>query len=212
MIGTMQQAFVIGISGGSGSGKSTFVNALNQHGLSEQFTLLRHDSYYLNRQEMPNSVRDSMNWDHPDSLDNQLFVRHLTDLKSGHTIEQPIYDFTTHSRVAETHQAIPRPVILVEGILLLAIPEIRELINLRIYVDTPADLRIVRRAKRDTTDRGRTLESVFEQYESTVRPMHLEFVEPSKIHADLIVPWEQHNHPAIDLIVDCINRRCRKAV
>lgn len=205
----MAAAFVIGIAGGSGSGKSTFVNALYDHGLGDKFTLLRHDSYYLSRHDLSKAERDAINWDHPNSLDNALFVEHVQQLIRGETIQQPEYDFTTHSRKTTSHFAQPRPVVLVEGILLLAIPEIRQLINLRIYVDTPADLRIVRRAKRDTTERGRTLESVFQQYEQTVRPMHLEFVEPSKTHADLIVPWEQHNQPAIELIVDCINRRSR---
>lgn len=192
--------FTIGIAGGSGSGKSTFVQQLLEPALATQIVCLPHDAYYKDRVAMPPGVRDANNWDHPDALDTPLFLQHVDQLKRGEAIERPEYDFARHARKTETHRLAPKPILLLEGILLLAIPEIRQRIDLKIFIDTPADLRILRRVKRDVLERGRSVESIIEQYLLTVRPMHSEYVEPSRRYADLIVPWEWHNAPAVELI------------
>lgn len=190
----------LGIAGGSGSGKSTIVDRILRGPVGEYVSLMPHDAYYLSRSDMPVAVRAAENWDHPDALDNPLFCRHLDELKSGHAIERPVYNFSTHSRSADTVHMEPRPILLVDGILLFSIPEIRRRLDVKIYVDTPADLRIVRRLVRDVHERGRTVESVTDQYQHTVRPMHDQFVEPSKRFADVVLPWEFRNDEAIRLI------------
>jgi uridine kinase len=192
--------FTIGIAGGTGSGKSTFVEKLFTPDLANRMVCLPHDAYYLNRTDMPIGVRDSNNWDHPDALDTKYFLEHVAALQRGEAIERPEYDFALHSRKSQTHRVEPRPILLLEGILLLAIPEVRQRIDLKIFIDTPPDLRILRRVLRDVNERGRSVESIIEQYLSTVRPMHSEYVEPSRRFADLIVPWEWHNAPAVELI------------
>ena len=192
--------FTIGIAGGSGSGKSTFVEKLLTPELSDKIVCLPHDAYYLNRVDMTASVREANNWDHPDALDTALFLKHVAALQQGECIDRPEYDFSTHARKSETHRVEPRPILLLEGILLLAIPEIRQRIDLKIFIDTPSDLRILRRVLRDVNERGRSVENIIDQYLSTVRPMHSEYVEPSRRFADLIVPWEWHNTPAVELI------------
>jgi len=197
----MAETFVIGIAGGSGSGKTTLVERILSSGHRDQISFLPHDHYYFNRDQMPESVRAQNNWDHPDTLDSDLFVQHIDCLLGGQPVERPIYDFASHSRGTQTVVVESRPVLLLEGILLLAVPAIRERIHLRVYVDTPADLRIVRRMLRDIRDRGRTIQSVTDQYQATVRPMHELFVEPSRTHAHLIVPWIFHNDEAIRVLL-----------
>ncbi len=197
----MADTFVIGIAGGSGSGKTTLVEQILSSAHRDRISFLPHDHYYHNRERMPESVRALNNWDHPDTLDNDLFVQHVDRLLAGQRVERPIYDYASHSRSSQTIAVEPRPVLLLEGILLLAVPAIRERLHLRVFVDTPADLRVVRRMLRDIRERGRTIESVAEQYHTTVRPMHEQFVEPSRAHAHLIVPWIFHNDEAIRVLL-----------
>ncbi len=203
----MTGTFVIGIAGGSGSGKTTLVERLLSSDRADLISFLPHDHYYLSRDRMPESVRAQENWDHPEVLDNDLFVQHIDRLLAGQPVERPVYDFATHSPGREVVLVEPRPVLLLEGILLLAVPAIRERIDLRVYVDTPSDLRLVRRMVRDIQDRGRTVASVAEQYQATVRPMHELFVEPSRAHAHLIVPWLFHNQEAVEVLLARIGRK-----
>ena len=177
---------MIGLAGGSGSGKTTIAEALVE--AIDGVTYLRHDDYYRHRPDLTFEERTRVNYDHPDSLETPLLVEHLEMLRSGRTVRRPVYDFTTHLRSAATLEVAPAPVVLVEGILVLADEALRRMLDLKIYVDTDADLRLARRLARDTAERGRTPDSVLTQYLSTVRPMHLEFVEPSKRHADMIIP------------------------
>jgi uridine kinase len=192
--------FVIGVAGGTGSGKTTVANAIVNRVGAERMAFLSHDAYYRDWVDLPKDILDRKNFDHPDSLETELLVRQLRALKQGAAIEAPIYDFKVHRRSSETRRVEPRKVILVDGILIYAEPELRRLFDVKIYVDTDADVRLIRRIKRDIAERGRTLESVVEQYESTVRPMHLEFVEPSKRYADLIVPEGGENTVAMDFL------------
>lgn len=192
--------FTIGIAGGSGSGKTTFVERLMQLDVGAHICHLPHDAYYRNRVDMPEAVATENNWDHPDALDTALYLKHIDTLKTGQPIECPIYDFATHSRTTRTRTIRPQTVLLVEGILLFHVAALRERMDLKVYVETPTDLRILRRVTRDVNERGRTVNSVVEQYQSTVRPMHAIFVEPSKAFADVVVPWESHNPIAVALI------------
>ena len=192
--------FLIGIAGGTGSGKTTVANAIAKRVGEERIAILSHDSYYRDFVDLPKDTLDRQNFDHPDSLESELLVRHIKALKQGMVVETPIYDFRVHRRAAETRRVEPRKVILVDGILIYAEPELRKLFDVRIYVDTDADIRLIRRLKRDMAERGRTVESVVTQYESTVRPMHMEFVEPSKRYADLIVPEGGENTVALDFL------------
>lgn len=192
--------FLIGIAGGTGSGKTTVANAIVKRVGEERIAILSHDSYYRDFVDLPKDILDRQNFDHPDSLESELLVRHLKALKQGMVVETPIYDFKLHRRAAESRRVEPRKVILVDGILIYAEPELRKLFDVKIYVDTDADIRLIRRLKRDIADRGRTVESVVAQYESTVRPMHMEFVEPSKRYADLIVPEGGENMVALDFL------------
>jgi uridine kinase len=196
----MPRALVIGIAGGSGSGKTTLLERLTGGPFGHAITVLPHDAYYLNRADMPPAVRDELNFDHPESLDNDLFVRQLDALAAGHAVEQPVYDFYTHTRTDRTVRIEPRPVLLLDGILLLAVPEIVARLDLRVFVDTPADLRILRRLARDVSERGRTVEGVTQQYIRTVRPMHERYVEPGRATAHLVIPWELHNGPAVEVL------------
>ena len=166
----------------------------------ERIAILSHDSYYRDFVDLPKDILDRQNFDHPDSLESELLVRHLKALKQGMVVETPIYDFKVHRRAAESRRVEPRKVILVDGILIFAEPELRKLFDVRIYVDTDADIRLIRRLKRDIAERGRSVESVVSQYESTVRPMHMEFVEPSKRYADLIIPEGGENTVALDFL------------
>ena len=192
--------FLIGIAGGTGSGKTTVANAIVKRVGEERIAILSHDSYYRDFVDLPKDILDRQNFDHPDSLESELLVRHLKALKQGMVVETPIYDFKVHRRAAESRRVEPRKVILVDGILIYAEPELRKLFDVKIYVDTDADIRLIRRLKRDIAERGRTVESVVTQYESTVRPMHMEFVEPSKRYADLIVPEGGENMVALDFL------------
>ena len=180
------RTIVIGLAGGSGSGKTTIAEALVDAIAGVAY--VRHDDYYRHRPELTFEDRTKVNYDHPDSLETALLVSHLEALRAGQPIERPVYDFTTHLRAERCVVVAPAPVVVVEGILVLADEHLRRLMDLKIYVDTDADLRLARRIERDIGERGRTAESVINQYLTTVRPMHLEFVEPSKRHADMIIP------------------------
>ncbi len=194
---------VIGIAGGSGSGKTTIAErVLNGIG-EDRFVLLEHDAYYRDRPELSPEERAKINYDHPNSLETELLVSHVRALLEGRKIEQPLYDFAVHARRQETVVVEPRRVIMLVGILVLADADLRELMDLKIYVDTDADLRLARRIERDIHDRGRTPESVLDQYLSSVRPMHLQFVEPSKRYADIIIP-EGYNTGAVGTVIGMI--------
>jgi len=192
---------VIGIAGGSGSGKTTVQRKVMERFGPRRIALLDHDAYYRDLAHLPAERRARFNFDHPDALETGLMVEHLDALLEGQSIEKPTYSFETHSRQLETETIEARPVILVEGILVLAEPELRERMDVKLYVDAPDDVRLMRRIERDLHQRGRSVESVLEQYRRTVRPMHLEFVEPSKRHADLIIPRGGRNQVAIDMVL-----------
>jgi uridine kinase len=191
---------IIGIAGGSGSGKTTVANAILKAVGRENIAYLPHDAYYKDLSDLPPIQRKQINFDHPDSLDNDLLIRHIQLLKEHKPIEMPVYDFTTDSRTEQTIQIKPHRVIIVEGILIFADPKLRELFDVRLFVDTDADIRFIRRLERDITERGRTTENVINQYLKTVRPMHLEFVEPSKRYADVIIPEGGLNIVAMDMV------------
>lgn len=189
----------IGVAGGSASGKSTISRAILDQAGQERIAYLLHDSYYKDLVELGHD-RSQINYDHPDSLETSLLVEHILHLKAGKPVEVPIYDFVEDRRLAKTRTVQPQPVILVEGILVLAEPELRKLFDIKIFVDTPPDIRFIRRLSRDVAERGRSMESVIDQYLKTVRPMHNAFVEPSKRYADIIVPQGGYNTVAVDLI------------
>jgi uridine kinase len=195
------ERIVVGVAGGTGSGKTTVSQAILDRVGRDRIAYLQHDSYYRDRSSVPLEERARANFDHPDALESELLAQHLASLKAGQTVEVPVYDFTTHTREARTITVAPRKAILVEGILIFAEPALRELMDIKVFVDTDADIRFIRRLHRDITERGRTVESVIRQYTETVRPMHLEFVEPSKRYADVIVPEGGFNVTAIDMIV-----------
>ena len=192
---------VIGVCGGTGSGKTTVVQVILERVGAERIAYIQHDSYYRDQSHLPLEERARVNYDHPDSLETELLVKHVRQLLAGQAVEVPVYDFTTHTRTKRTHRVEPRRVILVEGILIFAEPALRDLMDVKIYVDTDADIRFIRRLQRDIAERGRTMESVIEQYLTTVRPMHLEFVEPSKRYADVIIPEGGFNVVALDMVV-----------
>jgi len=192
---------VIGIAGGTGSGKTTVANVILNRVGTEHIAFIPHDAYYKDLNELSRAQRDVINFDHPDSLESDLLVDHVQSLQRCEPVEIPIYDFTTHSRTGETTHVDPQAVILVEGILVFAESKLRDLFNVKIFVDTPPDIRFIRRLKRDIDERGRSVESVILQYQTTVRPMHLEFVEPSKRHADVIIPEGGLNTVAMDMVV-----------
>ena len=191
---------VIGISGGTGSGKTTVANKIVAEVGANNVVYLQQDSYYRNLGDMPLEIKRHVNFDHPDALDNDLLINHLETLKAGESIDQPVYDYSTHSRTSATRHIEPRPIIILEGILVFYSPELRGMMDLKIFVDTDADIRFIRRLQRDLEDRGRSPRSVIEQYQTTVRPMHLQFVEPSKRYADIIIPEGGSNVVGIDLI------------
>ncbi len=197
---------IIGIAGGTGSGKTTVARAIYDRVGRDRIEWISHDSYYRNFEALTAEEKHHINFDHPDSLETELLVKHLDVLAKGSAVEVPIYDFTTHSRKDETLRVEPRRVVIVEGILVLAEPELRKRIDIKLFVDTPADIRFMRRLVRDIKARGRSMESVIEQYTTTVRPMHEEFVEPSKRYADLIIPEGGENLVAIDAIIARVER------
>ncbi len=191
---------VIGIAGGTGSGKTTVANAILEAVGRHRVSYLPHDAYYKDLSGLPPVQRAAVNFDHPHSLDTALMIEHVDQLKRGEPVELPIYDFTTHTRTAECIPVAANPVILVEGILIFAEPELLKRFDVKIFVDTDADIRLIRRLERDIHERGRTTESVLAQYQNTVRPMHLEFVEPSKRYADVIIPEGGYNQVALDMV------------
>jgi uridine kinase len=201
---------LVGVAGGTGSGKTTVSHAVLDRLGPEGVTHLQHDSYYRDHSHLPREEREEINYDHPDALETELLVEHLRMLTAGHEVEVPVYDFTRHVRTDRTLAVDPNPVVLVEGILVLAEPPLRKLFDVKVYVDTAADIRFIRRLRRDMEERGRSLDSVVEQYRESVRPMHREFVEPSKRHADVIVPEGGFNAAAMDLLADHIARRVER--
>ncbi|MEZ4707669.1 MAG: uridine kinase [Caldilineaceae bacterium] len=196
--------FIIGVAGGTASGKTTVSRQIREMVGERHLAYLEHDRYYRDYSHMSMAQRVQQNYDHPDSLDTALLVQHLQQLRAGAPIAAPQYDFAAYARLPETQTIYPARIVMVEGILIFAERELRELMDMRIFVDTDADLRLIRRLTRDIAERGRTLDSVVEQYMSTVRPMHLEFVEPSKRHAHIIVPMGGHNHVAMEMIASRI--------
>ncbi len=191
---------IIGVAGGTGSGKTTVAMKILERVGAEHVAYIPHDAYYRDLSHLPPEERARVNFDHPDALETDLLIEHLKRLKAGEAVEVPVYDFTTHTRTHQTRRVGPAPVILVEGILVFAEPALRELFDVKLYVDTDADVRLIRRIQRDVRERGRSLESVLQQYLTTVRPMHLEFVEPSKRYADVIIPEGGHNEVAIEMV------------
>ena len=191
---------IIGICGGTGSGKTTLAGKIIETVGRENVILVEQDSYYRNLADMPLDERRQANFDHPDAIDSDMLMNHLKRLKGGDAIEMPVYDFKTHTRKTETEHIPPKPVVLVEGILIFSEARILNLLDVRVFVDTPGDIRFIRRLKRDITERGRTVESVIAQYFATVRPMHFEFVEPSKRYADIIIPENANTDIGIEFI------------
>ncbi len=203
---------IIGICGGTGSGKTTVARRILENVSDEHVAYLQQDSYYRNLGDMPVELRHQINFDHPDALDNDLFANHVRALRCGDPIEMPVYDFASHSRKAETIRIAPKPILIVEGILIFVDAALRALMDIKIFVDTADDLRFIRRLQRDVSDRGRSVDSVIRQYLETVRPMHLQFVEPSKRFADVIIPEGGHNEVGIDLISGKIRSQIEKAL
>ncbi len=201
---------VIGIAGGTGSGKTTLMNNLISQ-FADVVTILSHDNYYKRHDELTYEQRCLLNYDEPDALETDLMARHLDQLRQGQPIDCPVYDFTLHNRSDKTIRIVPKKVIIVEGILIFENKELRDLMDIRIFVDTDADVRLCRRIKRDVTKRGRTLESVLSQYLQTVKPMHEKYVEPSKKYADLVVPEGGQNLVALDMIEGRIRRHLEGA-
>lgn len=200
-------SMIIGISGGTGSGKTTVANRILESVSASEVVFIQQDSYYRNLKDLPLDYRQVANFDHPDALDNDLLVNHIRKLRAGEAIELPLYDFRTHSRLHETRRVDPKPIVIVEGILIFADPRLLEQLDIKVFVDTPDDIRFIRRLRRDVAERGRTVESVIEQYLATVRPMHMQFVEPSKRVADVIIPEGGHNLVSIDLLSGKIRER-----
>lgn len=195
---------VIGVAGGSGSGKTTVVRRILDALPEERVTVLEHDRYYRDRNDLRLEERAALNYDHPDSLETDLLVHHVTELRAGRPVRVPTYDFALYARRSSTELIEPRPTIIVEGILIYTDARLREMIDIKVFVDADADTRFIRRLRRDVSERGRTMESVIDQYLGTVKPMHLEFVEPSKRYADIIIPIGGYNPVAIDMVLSMI--------
>jgi len=192
---------VIGIAGGTGSGKTTVANVILKRVGNHRIAYLPHDAYYRELKDLPPIQRAAVNFDHPDSLESELMFADIMRLKQWKSVNLPVYDFSTHSRTDKTIRVNPQPVIIVEGILIFAEPELREIFDVKLFVDTDADLRFIRRLQRDIAERGRVMEQVIRQYLTTVRPMHLEFVEPSKRYADVIIPEGGLNEVAMEMVI-----------
>ena len=203
---------MIGIAGGTGSGKTTIARAIAQSLPEEHVAMLEHDWYYRDRADLTHEQRGQLNFDHPDSLETSLLADHVRALRAGRGVDAPAYDFVTHARKAERVRIAAKPVIIVEGILVFVDPELRALMNVKIFVDTDADIRLMRRIRRDIEQRGRSFQSIREQYYRTVRPMHLAFVEPSKRWADLLIPEGGDNRTAIDLVTSRLREVIQSAV
>ena len=195
---------VIGVAGGSGSGKTTVVSRIVESMGNDHVLVLEHDRYYYDHPELRLEERAALNYDHPDSLETDLMVRHVNELRAGRPVELPAYDFARHARRQTTDTVHPRQIVIVEGILIFADAALRDLMDVKVFVDTDDDTRFIRRLQRDVAERGRTMESVIDQYLNTVKPMHLEFVEPTKRYADIIIPRGGHNTVAIDMMLTLI--------
>ncbi|MEP0005519.1 MAG: uridine kinase [Balneola sp.] len=203
----MTKPLIIGVAGGSGSGKTTVVSTISKTLGANKHLLLQHDSYYRDLKHLPFEERIKHNFDHPASLETELLIRHINALSEGYPIEVPQYDFANHIRKEQTTAVTPKEVILVDGILIFSEPELLELMDVKIFVDTDDDIRLLRRLKRDISERGRSVENVMEQYQKFVRPMHLEFVQPSKRYADVIIPRGGKNKVALDMVLALINEK-----
>jgi len=201
---------IIAICGGTGSGKTTIARAIVDAVGRENVVLVEQDSYYRNLADMPLDERHQANFDHPDSIDSDMLVNHLIRLKQGLVVEMPLYDFKSHTRSDEIEIIRPKQVVIVEGILIFAEPRVLDLLDMRVYVDTPDDIRFIRRLRRDIAERGRTVDSVIDQYYRTVRPMHFEFVEPSKRHADIIIPEGSNTGISVELLCSLVREELKK--
>ena len=202
----MSRPLVVGIAGGTGSGKTTVAHKLETAIPDNRCVRIEHDAYYRDQTHLSPDERAAVNYDHPSSLESDLFVQHLRRLRAGEPVDVPIYDFAHHTRRTETRRVVPAPVIIVEGILVFADPALREQMDVKIFVDTDPDIRLMRRIRRDLEVRGRTFQSVRDQYYATVRPMHIEYVEPTKRWADLIVPEGGDNRVALDVLLGQLGR------
>ena len=203
---------IIGICGGTGSGKTTIARAIVDAVGEKKVVLVEQDSYYRNLSDMPLDERHQANFDHPDSLETDMLVDHIVKLKQGLRVEMPLYDFKTHTRSNKIEIIEPRPVVIVEGILMFAEPRGLELLDVKVFVDTPDDIRLLRRLKRDFAERGRTYERTMDQYERTIRPMHLEFVEPSKRHADIIIPEGGQTGVTVEVLCSLVREKLKKEI
>ena len=204
----MENIFVVGVAGGSASGKTTIVQQIRDY-FGDSIEVIGHDSYYLAHDGMTYEERSRLNYDHPDSFETERLIQDVKDLKAGKTVERPVYDYSVHNRSAETVTVRPRPIILLEGILVLENQELRNLMDLKVFVDTDADERIMRRISRDTLERARSIESIITQYRDTVKPMHDRFVEPTKYYADIIIPWGGENTVGIDMLKKYLETKLR---
>jgi uridine kinase len=203
-MGFSHAPIIIGVAGGSGSGKTTVVRKIVESLGDAHVSVLEHDRYYRNHSELRLEERAALNYDHPSSLETELLVRHVEDLKAGKDVDVPVYDFARHARVSASTSVSPRTAIIVEGILIFADAPLRALMDVKVFVDADDDTRFIRRLQRDVAERGRTVDSVIDQYLSTVKPMHLEFVEPTKRYADVIVPQGGHNTVAIGMLLSLV--------
>jgi uridine kinase len=203
---------IIGICGGTGSGKTTVANRILESVSAGEVVFIQQDSYYRNLKDLPLDYRNVANFDHPDALDNDLLVHHIRKLKAGGSVELPIYDFKSDTRLNDTVLIEPKPIVIIEGILIFTDARLLEQMDIKVFVDTPDDIRFIRRLRRDIAERGRTVDSVIEQYLATVRPMHMQFVEPSKRYADVIIPEGGHNVVSIDLLSGKIRERLASAL
>ena len=201
---------IIGICGGTGSGKTTIARSIVGTVGADQVVLVEQDSYYRNFGDLPLDERHQANFDHPDSIDNEMLVNHLIRLKQGLTVEMPIYDMKTHTRTDEIEHIEPRPIVVLEGILIFSEPRVLDLIDIRIFVDTPDDVRLMRRMRRDIDERGRTWQMTLDQYERTIRPMHFEFVEPSKRHAHIIIPEGSNSGITVEFLCGMIREKIKE--
>ncbi|MDM7921617.1 MAG: uridine kinase [Pyrinomonadaceae bacterium] len=197
----------IGICGGTGSGKTTIARSIVDAVGGENVVLVEQDSYYRNLADMPLDERHQANFDHPDAIDSEMLVNHLLRLKQGLHVEMPVYDMVTHTRTDEIKRIDPKPVVIVEGILIFSSSRILDLLDIRVFVDTPDDVRLIRRLRRDITERGRPFERTLEQYEKTIRPMHFEFVEPSKRHADIIIPEGSNTGITVEFLCSLVREK-----
>ncbi len=200
---------IIGVAGGSGSGKTTVVNKIVQGIGKDNILLIEHDSYYRDLSHLTLTERQKQNFDHPSALETELMIRHLDALKNGYKVELPVYDFAAHTRSEKTFTATPREIVLIDGILIFVEPKLRKLMDIKLFVDTDDDVRLLRRLKRDINERGRDFDGVLKQNEKFVRPMHLEFVEPSKRYADIIIPRGGENEVALRMVIALINERLK---